>query len=199
MDNNDLFNQNNSNLGQGVNDLLTQGYNQPSQPAQPNSGGLYSNNFGQDAFALRESMQNNAPIRESAPVPPMPVQPQYSGAEQNPYTQQTAYSQPNSFTQPDYSNPGYSQVPPMPVYNAADEADVSVGEWVLSTILMLLPCVGVILLFTWAFGSNTAKSKQNWAKAMLIIMIVGFIISTVFVTTIGIAFVRELSRFMQAY
>lgn len=98
MDNNDLFNTTppgadilNHNSQPAVNDLLTQGYTQPSsQPdpaaspfTQPNplgpSAGQYSSNFGQDAFALRESMNANA--GQSA-------QPQ-----QNTYTQQTTYSQ----------------------------------------------------------------------------------------------------------
>ena len=199
MDNNDLFNQNyqnTGNSGQGVNDLLTRDYSQPAQQnTSPLGSGQYSSNFGQDAFALRESMQSQIPI---PPTPPQPVQPQYSGMQQNQYTQPDTSGQ-NPYTQPPFSDPGYSQVPPMQPYNYSEESDVSVGEWVLSTILMMLPCVGLILLFTWAFGSNTAKAKQNWAKAMLIMMLIGFILGIIFAVTAGVAMVNYFTRYMRYF
>ena len=80
----------------------------------------------------------------------------------------------------------------MPEYNFAMESDVSVGEWLLSTVLVLMPVVGFILALVWAFSSETAKAKQNWAKAMLIIKVVGIIFAALSVATIGVAFVRAL-------
>jgi hypothetical protein len=53
---------------------------------------------------------------------------------------------------------------------------VSVGNWMLTMVLMGIPIINIILLFVWAFGSNTEISKANWAKAALVWMLLGFII-----------------------
>ena len=45
---------------------------------------------------------------------------------------------------------------------------VSVGDWVLTLLIMSLPLIGVIMLFVWAFSSGTHPSKANFAKASLI-------------------------------
>ena len=50
------------------------------------------------------------------------------------------------------------------------ENTITVGEWVLTTFLMMIPCVGIIMTFVWAFGETkiSKPSKSNYAKAMLI-------------------------------
>jgi len=53
---------------------------------------------------------------------------------------------------------------------------VSVGNWVLTMLLMCIPFINVVLLFVWAFGSNTEISKANWAKATLLWFVLGFVI-----------------------
>ncbi len=216
MDNNNLFNTTppgadilNTNNQPAVNDLLTQGYGQPSsQPApaaspftKPDplgpSGGQYSSNFGQDAFALRESMNSNA--GQSAQPQQNTYSQQNSFSQQNPYSQQasapTAYTQPQ-YTQQGFSNTGYSQVPPAQPYGFAPEAEVSVGEWVLTIILAILPCVGQILLLVWAFGGETQPTKKNWARAMLIFMLIGIILSVAFTATIGAAMIRYMQHYI---
>jgi succinate dehydrogenase/fumarate reductase cytochrome b subunit len=42
------------------------------------------------------------------------------------------------------------------------------GDWIVSLILCCIPCVGIIMLFVWAFSKTEPKSKSNWAKAQLI-------------------------------
>jgi amino acid transporter len=58
---------------------------------------------------------------------------------------------------------------------------VTIGEWFITMLLMIIPLVNIILLFVWAFGSNMKISKSNWAKAQLIWMAIGFILSIIFV------------------
>ena len=53
---------------------------------------------------------------------------------------------------------------------------VSVGNWVMTMLLMCIPFINIILLFVWAFGSNTEISKANWAKATLVWFLLGLII-----------------------
>lgn len=48
------------------------------------------------------------------------------------------------------------------------EEPVSVGEWLISMLLLMIPCVGLIMMFVWAFGGGEKKSKSNFFKAQLI-------------------------------
>ena len=45
---------------------------------------------------------------------------------------------------------------------------MSVKEWLIVDLLMLIPCVNLILVFVWAFSSSEKKSKSNYFKANLI-------------------------------
>lgn len=56
-----------------------------------------------------------------------------------------------------------------------NQEQVSVKEWVLTLILMMIPLVNLIMLFIWAFGDNTKVSKQNFAKAQLLLVCIVFI------------------------
>jgi len=49
---------------------------------------------------------------------------------------------------------------------------MSVGDWILTYLLMCIPLVGVIMLFVWAFSGGTQESKKTWAKATLIWVVV---------------------------
>ena len=74
------------------------------------------------------------------------------------------------------------------------ETPNTVGDWVLTIFLACIPCVGLILLFVWAFGNNTNKSKSNWAKAQLIWMAIGIIISIILYAIMGVAFLEILNN-----
>lgn len=63
---------------------------------------------------------------------------------------------------------------------------VTVGNWVLTMFLMCIPLVNLILLFVWAFGSNTEISKSNWAKASLIWMLIGIAFSVLMFVVLGV-------------
>lgn len=60
--------------------------------------------------------------------------------------------------------PSYSQ----PVVTPVNTTEMSVGQWVLTLFLSSLNIIGLILLFVWAFSSDTPISKKNYARATLI-------------------------------
>jgi hypothetical protein len=49
-----------------------------------------------------------------------------------------------------------------------ENKQMSVGDWVITMLIASIPLIGIIMLFVWAFGSDTNLSKKNWAKAILI-------------------------------
>ena len=65
------------------------------------------------------------------------------------------------------------------------EEPVKISEWVLSLVLLMIPCVNIIMMFVWAFSSTEKKSKSNFFKAYLIF----FAISMAFVVLIWFAII----------
>ena len=57
---------------------------------------------------------------------------------------------------------------------------IPTSEWVLTLFLSAIPIVNIVLLCVWAFGSKTAESKKNWAKATLIWLIIALAASFIF-------------------
>lgn len=65
--------------------------------------------------------------------------------------------------------------PQVPQTAAAPSGVVGFGEWLITLILTAIPLVGLIMLFVWAFGSDTKPSKANWAKAMLVFVLIAVV------------------------
>jgi hypothetical protein len=64
---------------------------------------------------------------------------------------------------------------------------MSVKDWAITLILTMIPLVGIIMLFIWAFGAGHNENKSNWAKAALIIAAVVFVIYIIlFVVLLGV-------------
>lgn len=53
---------------------------------------------------------------------------------------------------------------------------MSLKDWIITIIISYIPLVGLIMLFVWAFSSGTNENKKNWAKALLLVQIVGTIL-----------------------
>lgn len=61
----------------------------------------------------------------------------------------------------DYGNNQFNQM-----------TEVGVGEWVLSYLIMMIPCIGLIMSIVWAFSNNTKPSKRNFFRAYLILAVI---------------------------
>ncbi len=60
--------------------------------------------------------------------------------------------------------------------SAVQHEPVSVGDWVVTIIISIIPLVNIVMLIVWAFGSNTNPSKANWAKAYLAFVAIFFVL-----------------------
>ncbi len=94
--------------------------------------------------------------------------------------------QPNQqqYQQPQYQQPQYTQYPyqqPMAGQPVPDQP-MTMGQW-LGTILLttMLGTVSLILLFVWAFSSNTPPTKKNYCRAMLIIQAISVVLSIILI------------------
>ncbi|GMK37130.1 hypothetical protein PCCS19_01830 [Paenibacillus sp. CCS19] len=64
---------------------------------------------------------------------------------------------------------------------------VSVKEWLITNLIMLIPIVNIVMMFVWAFSSNTNPSKANYFKASL--LFAAFILAlyiVIFIIVIGV-------------
>ena len=95
-------------------------------------------------------------------------------------------NQQNTYQQANYVAPAMQQTDL--------EAPVSLGEWMLTYLLMAIPCVNLVMLFVWAFGNGAPKSKSNWAKAALIWILIGVVLSVIWVATVGASIIASLNE-----
>ena len=84
--------------------------------------------------------------------------------------------------------------PKKEVQNYFNNNVVSVGDWVVTFILLAIPIVNLVMLFVWGFGDSTPLSKKNFAKAALILMAIGILLGTLMWGTI-FAFFSDIARY----
>ncbi len=72
---------------------------------------------------------------------------------------------------------------------------LSTTDWLITLIIAALPLVGFIMLFVWAFGSDTNENKANWAKATLILYAILIAISMIFFAIFGAAMFAAMDNY----
>ncbi|MCL2048583.1 MAG: hypothetical protein FWG87_07625 [Defluviitaleaceae bacterium] len=60
-----------------------------------------------------------------------------------------------------------------------DNSVMKVKDWVITFLIMMIPCVNVIMLFVWAFGGAGNENRKTWAQAALIWAAIGFVLAIV--------------------
>ena len=176
---------------------------QPAPHSHPFSGGRHEGDVGMSsvfptatARAEAEQMAETyvpqgaaQPVAQSAPssAPSVPSQssaPQWGSAPSS----DAAAGQAPSFSDvvPGAAGTSFGQ----PVGGGApaqvpDESADSVGSWMLTLLLMAIPVVNLVYLLMLAFGSAHSASKRNWAKATLIWMVIGAVLSILLSLVLG--------------
>lgn len=74
-----------------------------------------------------------------------------------------------------------------------EDETVSIGNWLVTYLIMCIPIVNIVMLFVWAFSDNSPKSKSNWAKASLIWMAIGIVLCFLFFSSIAALFVAAMN------
>ena len=67
------------------------------------------------------------------------------------------------------------------------EEPISMGEWLVTMLLMLIPCVNIVLMFVWAFSSKEKKSESNYFKAALIFAAIVLVLYIILIAIFGVA------------
>ena len=97
----------------------------------------------------------------------------YTGNNYNGNYQQYPYN--------NYNYNGNYQVPYQQNSPLDLEEPMKMSEWLISLLITLIPCVGIIMIFVWAFGSTEKKSKSNFFKAYLVFGVIRIVIYLIYV------------------
>ena len=54
---------------------------------------------------------------------------------------------------------------------------VSVKEWLLTNLILMIPLVNIVMMLVWAFSSNTNPNKANYFKATLILFVIYLVLA----------------------
>ena len=74
--------------------------------------------------------------------------------------------------------------------SARESSPVSLGDWIVTLIVLAIPIVGIVMLFVWGFSGSTHPSKQNYCRAALILAAVFLVLWLLFFFTFGAAMFR---------
>ncbi|MEY8352272.1 hypothetical protein AALB39_02830 [Lachnospiraceae bacterium 54-53] len=70
-------------------------------------------------------------------------------------------------------------------YSASDpnKSVMTMGEWIVTLIVLMVPCVNVIMMFVWAFG-NGNENRKNFCRANLIMTAIGAVLVIILYVTV---------------
>jgi phosphoglycerol transferase MdoB-like AlkP superfamily enzyme len=57
---------------------------------------------------------------------------------------------------------------------------ISLGEWIITLIVLAIPLIGLIMMLVWAFSSSTNPSKQNFCRASLLFAVIAIVLFLLF-------------------
>lgn len=129
-----------------------------------------------DGSKFCESCGATMSSQNSAPPPP---QQSYNSAPPPP---QQNYSPPqqNSYTAPGFPAPGRPQGPSG---QSGLDAPLTMGNYIVMMLLSSITC-GIALL-VWAFGGNVNTNKKNYARAVLLMGLIGGALAILFSVIAG--------------
>ena len=72
------------------------------------------------------------------------------------------------------------------------DKDMTVGDWLITMLILIIPIVNIVMLFIWGFGSP--DSRRNYARASLIWMGIGIVLMFIFYGAL-FAFIYSLNSY----
>ena len=67
----------------------------------------------------------------------------------------------------------------------ANSQPLTTSQFFLMDLILAIPLVGIIMCFVWAFGDGSNPNRKAWAKAKLIWILVGIVLTVLLVLLVG--------------
>lgn len=61
-----------------------------------------------------------------------------------------------------------------------NRSEVTLGNWIITLIVTMIPLLNIIMLFVWSFNRRTNIVKSRWAQATLILLAVWIVLGMIF-------------------
>lgn len=74
---------------------------------------------------------------------------------------------------------------PSPSIEAPSYKPMTIGDWIITWLILLIPVVNIVMPFVWAFGSDTQRSKKTFFQAILMMTVVS--VGLVFVFSMAVS------------
>ena len=142
----------------------------------PGCGSILVNQKGKRSVPQNDKAQKREPAPKQAPI-----REQKKAAPKSEREEVQAQARP------------VQEAQPAPI--ATGNETVTVGEWFLMSLITMIPCVNIIMLFIWAFGKNVKPSKRNYCRYVLIMSLILIIGMVVFMVVAGASAAALLSSF----
>lgn len=71
--------------------------------------------------------------------------------------------------------------------------NMTVGQWLITFLLLNIPCVNLIMLFVWALGNNGYPARKTFAQAALIFGAICLVLGIILYAIFGAAMFAALS------
>ena len=112
-------------------------------------------------------------LEAEVPASPQPAM-QHAAPSPNPEYTPPVAPKPVNVT-PSYPTQAAYTAHPLPAASLRD-SPVSLGTWIGTLIILMIPFVNLIMLLVWALGPNVNRSLQNYCRALLLL---GFIVTII--------------------
>jgi uncharacterized membrane protein YdbT with pleckstrin-like domain len=77
--------------------------------------------------------------------------------------------------------------------NRSSAPVMSMGDWIITMIVLAIPLVGFIMMFVWGFSSTTNPNKANYCKAALVFVLISVVLVFVLMMFGGLAALSSMS------
>lgn len=74
----------------------------------------------------------------------------------------------------------YEVQPERQLYDHPHAPVISVGEWLISLILLSIPIVNIVVIIMWMMDANANPNRANFAKALIIIILIQVLLVALF-------------------
>jgi len=72
-------------------------------------------------------------------------------------------------------------------FNNQQTAVMTTKQWLITYLVMIIPCVGLIMSIVWAFSDNGNLNRRNYCRAYLIILLIVVVLSVILWAILGAA------------
>lgn len=95
-----------------------------------------------------------------------------------------------------YNNTDYNYSQPQNYNQQGNDNEVmSVGEWLLTILATIIPCVGLVLYLVWAFGKNGNANRRNYCKAWLIYWLIQMVLTIIILIVVFAIVIPSSSQY----